>query len=88
MHGIPVHSIANGFHGSGIDIIGLDWKGYPCIGRGGAAGAGNRVADATWRLWSAPEGGGPWPMAAFRSGAGVKMGLGRLVAHARSPRDN
>ena len=34
------------------------------------------------------RGGGPWPMAAFRSGAGVKMGLGRLVAHARSLRDN
>ena len=23
-------------------------------------------ADAIWRFWSAPEGGGPWPMAAFR----------------------
>ena len=58
----------NGFHSSGIDSSGIDTIGkdtYALVAVGGA-GAGNRVADAIWRFWSAPEGGGPWPVAAFR----------------------
>ena len=77
----------NGFHSSGIDSSGIDSSGIDTTGKDthalvavGGAGAGDRVADAIWRFWSAPEGGGPWPMAAFRPRArGVKMGPGRLA---------
>ena len=80
----------NGFHSSGIDSSGIDTIGkdtYALVAleapeqetgsltRSGASGARRRGAGRGRSRLSGPVGG-------------VKMGPGRLVAHARSPRDN